>query len=78
MENKTVDCCGFAGDKGFFEPQVNKNALKGMKSLLPSEISRGYSQSLPCEIGLSLHSGRSFRPIFELVDECSIPITKRR
>ena len=64
-------CCGFAGDKGFLVPELNKSALKRLKSQLPDNCSEGYSTSRTCEIGLSRHSGINYRSILYLVDRCS-------
>ena len=52
FEIESVDCCGFAGDKGFYQPEVNENALKQLVKEVPKEVKRGFSQSLPCEIAL--------------------------
>ncbi|MFZ4723958.1 MAG: FAD-binding and (Fe-S)-binding domain-containing protein [Paludibacter sp.] len=66
-----TNCCGFAGDRGFSFPELNKHGLKDLKSQLPNEIKYGYSTSRTCEIGLSLHSGISFQSIVYLVDMVS-------
>ena len=66
-----VECCGFAGDKGFFTPELNLSATKNMKFIDPS-IKRAYSTSSTCEIGLSHASKRQFLNIAYLVDECLI------
>ena len=66
-----TNCCGFAGDRGFSFPELNKHGLKDLKSQLPNEIKLGYSTSRTCEIGLSLHSGISFQSIVYLVDKVS-------
>ena len=66
-----IDCCGFAGDRGFTFPELNQSALADLKPALPVDTLRGYSNSRTCEIGLSLHSGVSYQSIVYLVDECS-------
>ncbi|CAA6816582.1 MAG: Predicted D-lactate dehydrogenase, Fe-S protein, FAD/FMN-containing [uncultured Thiotrichaceae bacterium] len=63
-------CCGFAGDKGFTTPELNASALKRLKEQLPDNCEAGYSNSRTCEIGLSLHSGKHYRSIAYLVNEC--------
>ena len=68
---KEVTCCGFAGDRGFTFPELNKSALVNLKSELPHECHSGYSNSRTCEIGLSLHSGIQYKSIIYLVDKCS-------
>lgn len=66
-----VHCCGFAGDKGFSFPELNRSALAGLKPSLPSDCTSGYSNSRTCEIGLSQHSGISYQSIMYLVDRCT-------
>ena len=71
-----TNCCGFAGDRGFTYPELNRHGLRELKIQLPSEIKQGYSTSRTCEIGLSLHSGIDFKSIIYLVDQVSSPKTK--
>ncbi|HEX7572985.1 MAG TPA: FAD-binding and (Fe-S)-binding domain-containing protein [Bacteroidota bacterium] len=68
-----VGCCGWAGDRGFTFPELNASALAGLKSGIPRDCAGGYSTSRTCEIGLSLHSGLSYRSIVYLVDRCTTP-----
>lgn len=66
-----ANCCGFAGDRGFTYPELNAHGLQNLKEQLPESVRYGYSNSRTCEIGLSLHSGISFRSIVYLVDQVS-------
>ncbi|MFA5328605.1 MAG: FAD-binding and (Fe-S)-binding domain-containing protein [Prolixibacteraceae bacterium] len=66
-----TNCCGFAGDRGFSFPELNKHGLRDLKIQLPPEVKNGYSTSRTCEIGLSLHSGVSHQSIVYLVDRVS-------
>jgi D-lactate dehydrogenase len=66
-----TNCCGFAGDRGFTYPELNKHGLSNLRSQLPGTVKNGYSTSRTCEIGLSLHSGISYKSIIYLVDEVS-------
>jgi D-lactate dehydrogenase len=66
-----TNCCGFAGDRGFSFPELNKHGLRNLKIQLPQDIRHGYSTSRTCEIGLSLHSGISHKSIVYLVDQVS-------
>jgi len=66
-----VDCCGWAGDKGFTQPELNASALRNLRQQLPEGCTAGYSSNRTCEIGLSLHSGRYYRSIVYLVDSAS-------
>jgi len=69
-----IACCGFAGDRGFSIPELNASALHGLRDALKERCEAGYSNSRTCEIGLSLHSGISYRSIVYLVDRCSDPL----
>ena len=69
-----INCCGFAGDKGFFFPELNENALSMLKEKIPSHIKDGYSQSIPCEIGLNLHSNCDYRSLLYLINDSTLPI----
>jgi D-lactate dehydrogenase len=69
-----IECCGFAGDKGFFLPELNKNALSPLKEQVPSSCSRGLSNSRTCEIGLTEHSGINYQSFLYLLDEVSSPL----
>jgi D-lactate dehydrogenase len=71
-----IGCCGWAGDRGFSFPELSASALQDLRDALPPDCTEGYSTSRTCEIGLSLHSGRPYRSILQLVDECTEP--KRR
>jgi D-lactate dehydrogenase len=68
-----TNCCGFAGDRGFTYPELNKHGLSNLKNQLPEKVKFGYSTSRTCEIGLSLHTGISYKSIVYLVDEVSTP-----
>ena len=61
-----VGCCGFAGDKGFTQPEINTWALRNLK-LQVDRLSAGYSNSRTCEIGLSRNSGIDYKSIMYLV-----------
>lgn len=66
-----TNCCGFAGDRGFSFPELNKHGLRNLKIQIPEDVRYGYSTSRTCEIGLSLHSGISHQSIVYLVDKVS-------
>lgn len=65
-----MDCCGFAGDRGFSVPELNASALSGLKAAVAG-CSAGYANSRTCEIGLSHHGGIPYRSIMMLVDQCT-------
>ncbi|MDD2797346.1 MAG: FAD-binding and (Fe-S)-binding domain-containing protein [Bacteroidales bacterium] len=67
-----VGCCGFAGDKGFTHPEINKYALRKLRPQIEAKkVKYGYSNSRTCEIGLTTHSGVPYQSIVYLVDQCS-------
>jgi D-lactate dehydrogenase len=69
-----VQCCGFAGEKGFTRPELNEHALRHLKPSLPAGCDRGYSSSRTCEIGLSEQAGFAYRSFLKLVDGCARPV----
>jgi len=71
-----VQCCGFAGDKGFNRPELNEHALRDLKAALPPSCVHGYSTSRTCEIGLSEQSGFPYRSLIRLVDRCAARRTR--
>ena len=67
-----IGCCGFAGDKGFTVPELNKWALRKLRPIIEQKgIKAGYSNSRTCEVGLTYHSGVSYKSIAYLVDACT-------
>jgi D-lactate dehydrogenase len=67
-----IGCCGFAGDKGFTLPELNKHGLRKLRPQVEkSHATAGYSNSRTCEIGLNTHSGIPFMSIVYLVDRCT-------
>lgn len=67
----SVNCCGFAGDKGFTLPELNKSALRNLKNEIPEGTKYAFSTSKTCEIGLTEHSGLDYKSIFYLVERCT-------
>lgn len=63
-----VKCCGFAGDRGFNFPELNKSALRNLKEQIQG-AKMAFSTSKTCEIGLSDESGLDYNSIFYLVNQ---------
>ena len=67
-----VGCCGFAGDRGFTFPEMNKYALRKLRPQIEEHhIEVGYSNSRTCEIGLQTNTGIPYMSIVYLVNECT-------
>ena len=66
-----VNCCGFAGDRGFIVPELNHHALRKIHGELPPDCACGVSSNRTCEIGLSAETGIPYRSIAYLLEECS-------
>ena len=71
IEPAGVTCCGFAGDRGFVVPELNEHALRGLRGSLPEACCEGISTNRTCEIGLTCESGRPYRSVAYLLEECS-------
>ena len=69
---KSFACDGFAGQKGFFTPELNKCATKDLASEVAEYgATLGVSSSSTCEIGLGESGGIPFVSVAYLLDRCS-------
>ena len=67
-----VGCCGFACDRGFTFPELNKYGLRKLRPQIEANhIEVGYSNSRTCEIGLEHHAGIPYMNIVYLVNICT-------
>ncbi len=65
-----VGCCGFAGDKGFTHPELNRYALRHLREQVEKHgVKRGFSNSRTCEVGLTTNAGVPYQNLIYLVDE---------
>ena len=72
-----VNCCGFAGDKGFFLPELNRHGLRKAAAVIEQEKPvAGYSNSRTCEIGCAAWTGIPYMSIMYLVDETTRPVAR--
>lgn len=75
--HEATKCCGFAGQKGFTCPELNKSALRLLKDYYAKEqqdnskLMRGFSTSTTCEIGLNEKTDIAWQNLVYLVDEVS-------
>lgn len=67
-----IECCGFAGAKGFTVPEINENSLKRLPADAVEQFDIGASMSKTCQIGLTSHTGLSFKSIEALLDRCAL------
>ena len=63
------NCCGFAGDRGFTYPELNKHGQRHLAEQIPAGCKDGFSTSRTCEIGMTEYSDVNFKSIFYLIDE---------
>ncbi|MDE2393865.1 MAG: FAD-binding oxidoreductase [Burkholderiales bacterium] len=71
VEPAGVACCGFGGDRGFVVPELNAHALRKIHAALPAACREGVSTNRTCEIGLAEETGRPYRSVAYLLEECS-------
>lgn len=65
-------CCGMAGDRGFYYPQLTTAATKNEISEVKQAHYDGYySTSRTCEIALSEAAGENYESILKLLDEAA-------
>lgn len=70
---ETVTCCGFAGDKGLFAPELNKWATRFVKNDIPANCTVGVSTVSTCATGLSEHAGIPFVSLASLLEYATRP-----
>ncbi|WP_310492437.1 FAD-binding and (Fe-S)-binding domain-containing protein [Dechloromonas sp.] len=73
IEPAGVTCCGFAGDRGFAVPELNRHALRHIHKDLPANCACGVSTNRTCEIGLTAETGINYQSIAYLLEKCSRP-----
>lgn len=65
-------CCGMAGDRGMWFPELPEQAQKNEKEQFSTHPAKGYfSSSRTCESGLSEHTGVQFKSVWHLAEEVS-------
>jgi len=73
IEPAGVTCCGFAGDRGFVVPELNRHALRKIHDELPANCACGVSTNRTCEIGLTAETGVTYQSVAYLLEQCSRP-----
>jgi D-lactate dehydrogenase len=67
----SVTCCGYAGDKGLFLPELNEHATRFVKDDIPEECGVGVSTVSTCASGLSERAGVPFVSLASLLEAVS-------
>jgi D-lactate dehydrogenase len=70
---ETVSCCGYAGDKGLFAPELNRWATRLVKNDIPAGCTVGVSTVSTCATGLSEHAGIPFVSLASLLEYVTRP-----
>lgn len=69
----SVTCCGYAGDKGLFQPELNTHALRFAHNDIPDNCTIGVSTVTTCATGLSDHLNVPFVGLASLLEYVSRP-----
>jgi D-lactate dehydrogenase len=69
----SMECCGFAGDKGLFVPELNAWATRRVGNDIPEGCTLGVSTVSTCATGLSEHAGIPFVSLASLVEYATRP-----
>ena len=65
-------CCGMGGDRGFEIPGLALSATADVSNkMTETKCESGFTSARSCAISLNSGSGRPWRSIFQLLDECS-------
>tara|TARA_Y100000031_G_scaffold145742_1_gene178688 strand:- start:618 stop:1172 length:555 start_codon:yes stop_codon:yes gene_type:complete len=65
-------CCGFAGDLGFFIPELTESASSTIKKKVEfnGNHNKYCSTSFTCEMGLANTTRKDFQSLLSIADEC--------
>jgi D-lactate dehydrogenase len=70
----SITCCGYAGDKGLFIPELNDHATRFVKRDIPEGCDIGVSTVATCASGLSEQAGVPFVSLASLLEYASRPV----
>jgi D-lactate dehydrogenase len=71
IEPEGIDCCGFAGDRGFSHPELNHSALQSLNGNFNDSCKSGVTSSTTCGLGLSWNSGRPHPHLAQVLNSVS-------
>jgi D-lactate dehydrogenase len=69
----SVTCCGYAGDKGLYFPELNAHATRFARNDIPPGCDIGTSTVATCASGLSEHAGVPFVSLASLLEWATRP-----
>jgi D-lactate dehydrogenase len=69
----SVTCCGYAGDKGMFIPELNEHATRFVRNDIPVGCELGVSTVSTCASGLSEQAGIPFVALASLLEYATRP-----
>ena len=69
----SITCCGYAGDKGLFVPELNAHATRRVGNDILEGCTLGVSTVSTCASGLSEHAGLPFVSLASLLEWASRP-----
>lgn len=65
-------CCGMAGDRGFYYPELTASATRDLAAEINTKQYDGYySSGKTCEMAMSSATGHHYRSLLYLLDECT-------
>ena len=67
----SITCCGYAGDKGLFVPELNAHATRRVGQDIPAGCELGVSTVSTCASGLTEHAGVPFVGLASLLEWAS-------
>ncbi|UYN98918.1 MAG: FAD-binding oxidoreductase [Devosia sp.] len=67
----SITCCGYAGDKGLFVPELNAHATRRVSGDIPADCTLGVSTVSTCASGLTEHAGLPFVSLASLLEWAS-------
>jgi D-lactate dehydrogenase len=68
----SLDCCGFAGDRGLLFPELTRSATQlEAQEVLAQPFDGYYSTNLTCEIGMRMATHKPYRSFMYLVEEAT-------
>ncbi len=69
----SITCCGYAGDKGLFVPELNAHATRRVHNDIPANCTLGVSTVSTCASGLTEHADIPFVGLASLLEWASRP-----